>query len=261
MRELKENLDLDKFFRKVSSSEQRALFLDYDGTLAPFKIKRDEALPYPGIREALGEIPDNHRSRLVLISGRAIDDLVPLLNLERLPEIWGSHGLEHLSTDGTLETAPLEKRTLQALESVRAGLETEGLIKITEEKPGCVAIHWRGLENSDIEELRNRFTEEWSRFARNYELFFLEFDGGLELRARGRNKAFAIHAVLDEMSDDTIAAFLGDDTTDEEAFRELGGENLGVLVRSEFRPTAADLWLKPPDEVLDFLKRWKEACI
>ncbi|MBU1936081.1 trehalose-phosphatase, partial [bacterium] len=55
-------------------------------------------------------------------------------------------------------------------------------------------------------------------------------------------------------------AYLGDDLTDEDAFRVLKGKGLGVLVRPEFRPTTADLWLQPPDDLIEFLKNWITIC-
>ena len=56
------------------------------------------------------------------------------------------------------------------------------------------------------------------------------------------------------------AAYLGDDSTDEHAFEAMNGHGLSVLVRPRYRPTAAQLWLRPPDEVLDLLEQWLEAC-
>jgi trehalose-6-phosphatase len=55
-------------------------------------------------------------------------------------------------------------------------------------------------------------------------------------------------------------AYLGDDRTDEDAFKALAGRGLAVLVREELRPTAAAVWLRPPVELLDFLQRWMTAC-
>ena len=40
----------------------------------------------------------------------------------------------------------------------------------------------------------------------------------------------------------------------------LQGRGLTVLVRRERRKTAAQAWLKPPEELLDFLVRWRDAC-
>ena len=62
------------------------------------------------------------------------------------------------------------------------------------------------------------------------------------------------------MGADGVAAFLGDDLADEAAFRAIAGLGLGALVRPDFRPTAADAWLRPPREVLAFLERWRQAA-
>jgi trehalose-6-phosphatase len=59
-------------------------------------------------------------------------------------------------------------------------------------------------------------------------------------------------------------AFLGDDLSDEAAFRavrRIGKRGLSVLVRREFRETAAEIWLRPPGELLCFLERWEKAGI
>ena len=53
-----------------------------------------------------------------------------------------------------------------------------------------------------------------------------------------------------------VASYLGDDLTDEDAFRALKGRGLSVLVRNELRETLADIWLKPPGELIDFLLKW-----
>ena len=69
-----------------------------------------------------------------------------------------------------------------------------------------------------------------------------------------------MEVLLGEEPADVAAAYLGDDATDEEAFATLGGRGLTVLVRPEFRATTAQVWLRPPDELFDFLDRWIEAC-
>jgi len=83
-----------------------------------------------------------------------------------------------------------------------------------------------------------------------------EFDGGLELRPSGITKAQAVDRILCEMPSGTAAAYLGDDLTDEDAFVAIKGRGLAVLVRETFRDTCADIWLRPPDELLAFLRRW-----
>jgi len=57
-----------------------------------------------------------------------------------------------------------------------------------------------------------------------------------------------------------VAAYLGDDLTDEDAFKQLGQRGLKVLVRKVLRDTLADIWLEPPDELIWFLKKWEKTC-
>ena len=70
MKALRDGVDLGSFFRKVAEAPSRVLLLDYDGTLAPFREERDEAVPYPGVREAVRNQIVSGRSRLVVVSGR-----------------------------------------------------------------------------------------------------------------------------------------------------------------------------------------------
>jgi hypothetical protein len=96
--------------------------------------------------------------------------------------------------------------------------------------------------------------------ARRFRTMTLPFDGGLELRAPGKNKGDAVSAILAESGPDFAAAYLGDDQTDENAFRAIKGRGLSILVRPEPRPTMADMWLRPPDELGRFLRDWLVAC-
>src|SRR5215813_10629982 len=99
MQVLQEGADVLRFFERLRGQKKRALLLDYDGTLAPFRTQRDEAVPYPGIRGALSAIMKTCQTRLVVISGRSIADLAPLLGLSPCPEMWGSHGWERKLPD------------------------------------------------------------------------------------------------------------------------------------------------------------------
>jgi trehalose-6-phosphatase len=86
-----------------------------------------------------------------------------------------------------------------------------------------------------------------------------EFDGGTELRAVGRDKGDVVRTVARECGVDSAIAYLGDDHTDEDAFAAMPERGASVLVNVAFRPTAAQLWLQPPDELLLFLQRWNAA--
>jgi len=83
--------------------------------------------------------------------------------------------------------------------------------------------------------------------------------GGLELRVVGIDKGRAVDQILAGSPPEAAAAYLGDDLTDEDAFAALSGRGervLTVLVREEWRPTRAEVWLRPPGGLLAFLGRW-----
>ena len=249
------------FLRTVAQVSRVVLLLDYDGTLAPFHATRDQAYPYPGVALALQEIVRNGRTRVVVVSGRDASEVLPLLNIHPHPEVWGGHGLQRLKTDGRMEMACLDERTLNGLADADRWLSYQQLRYVAEFKAGSIAIHWRGLNETVTQELRSRVLLGWRPIAEYSGLGLLEFDGGVEIRARQADKGEAVRAFLSEISPDTPVAYLGDDSTDESAFRAIEGRGISVLVRPEWRPTAAQLWLKPPDELLDFLGLWLKVCI
>ena len=252
---------LAPFLQTVAQASQAVLLLDYDGTLAPFHAKRDQAYPYPGVALILQEIVRNGRTRVVVISGRDAADVLPLLNIHPRPEVWGIHGLQRLKTDGSTEMPLLDGRTLNALSDADRWLGYQQLRHTAEFKTGSIAVHWRGLSESGTEDLRARVLLGWRPIAEYSGLDLLEFDGGVEIRVREADKGDAVRIFLSEISLDAPAAYLGDDNTDESAFRAMQGRGISVLVRPKWRRTAAQLWLKPPSELLAFLGLWLKACI
>ena len=251
---------LDEFFEKLRSAPHRYLLVDYDGTLAPFNIDLNKAFPYLGVRERLDAIMDDPRNHVVIISGRWTRDLLPLLALRRQPELWGSYGWEQIKPDGEYSIERFDEAALQALAEVdnwsEAITERGGRC---EQKPGCLAVHWRGLAQKQKQALQRYIEERWQEQSPHPGLGWHEFDGGIELRIFGRTKGSVIERILGEMPEDAIAAFLGDDISDEDAFHALHGHGLTVIVRSCYRETSAEVWLRPPGGLLAFLDRWLQA--
>jgi len=231
--------------------------LDYDGTLAPFHVDPAQAVPYPKVEAVLEEIAQAGGTRIVIVSGRPADEVPPLLSLSWQPEIWGSHGWERVTPEGERVVTQPEPEAARALDSgvaAIADLLHDGAR--LERKLASIALHWRGLPEQVTAGLRSRAEGAWAPAVAEGVVELLAFDGGLELRAIGCNKQSAVKAVLSECAPDSAVAYLGDDMTDEDAFRALKLRGVGVLVRSEFRETEADVWLKPPDELVAFLRHW-----
>ncbi len=122
-------------------------------------------------------------------------------------------------------------------------------------------MHWRGLNADEIREVRGKVLSGWSSIAERACLRLEEFDGGVEMRMADPNKGDAVRTILTEMDvDDAPVAYLGDDESDEDAFRVLQNRGLCVLVRPQWRETAANLWLRPPLQLFTFLRDWLAAC-
>ncbi len=173
MRLLRQGLDLDGFFERLRDAPARALVLDYDGTLAPFRERRESALPYPGVREMLHAI-QAAETLLVLVSGRPAESLEGLIGLSRAPEVWGSHGRER-SRDGRRETGgelpEADRRALSVLAGWIAGEAGESAL---ERKPFGVAVHWRDRAPLDAARLRQRAIERFRSATAGTDLEVLE---------------------------------------------------------------------------------------
>lgn len=252
--------ELDKFFHNAKNVEQRVLLLDYDGTLAPFHVERDKSLPYPQVVPLLQSIIAKPNSTVAIISGRAVKDLVPLLSVDPRPEIWGSHGWEHLDRDGQYELVLPDDKVVDKLGEAQKEIEELGLLQQCEIKPVSLAIHWRGLADNMVQEIRQNVMNVWSPLVITGLLEIHDFDGGLELRVVGKNKGHAVREIIQRIHGQKAVAYLGDDLTDEDAYEEVGPYGMTVLVREEVRPTRAKVWIKPPQGLLTFLESWLVVC-
>ncbi|HEY7097378.1 MAG TPA: trehalose-phosphatase [Terriglobales bacterium] len=248
------------FAMQLANAQQRLLLLDYDGTLAPFAPDRVNALPYPGVPQLLEQINKTTGTRVVLISGRPALDVPRLIGINPPLEVWGSHGLERLHPDGRYEVPEIGREILDCLERAVVEFDSLGLRQVTEIKPCAIAVHWRWLPTSKLEEVKATAYRILSPATRNPELRLEAFDGGIELRLRGRNKGDAVQTILSEVGEHVPVAYLGDDITDEDAFRALSGRGLSIVVTQRYRFSAAQVWLKPPNELVLFLKDWINAC-
>lgn len=261
MQTLDQKFNLETFFGRVRSGAARVLMLDYDGTLAPFRINPAEAAPYPGVIPLLDEIQQAGHTRVVMVSGRWTKDLVPLLGLKRAPEIWGSHGWERLQPHGEYDVGRITPSALEVLVTADEWIEEiEALDGRCERKPAALAFHWRGLDNARIADIRDKIFEKWMDFGHVNDLAWHDFDGGIELRAAGHDKGDVVRTLVAEAGPGAVFAYLGDDLTDEPAFKAMPEAGAAVLVRPQFRSTVASLWIRPPEELLEFLARWHRAA-
>ena len=138
----------------------------------------------------------------------------------------------------------LPRRRRPSWKSCASILQRDSLGGLFEDKANGVVMHWRGASRRQAAQIEQRTRALFEPLARMEGLALLDFDAGLELRV-GRNKGGAVEAILAEAEAGGPVAYLGDDLSDEAAFRavnQLGPRGLSVLVRRERRETrGADL--------------------
>lgn len=295
----KEQRILDEFFQRVAEAPCRVLFLDYDGTLAPFRENRHEAVPAPGVGERLNRLLEEGSTRVIIVSGRPVADVLKLSRPQHPVEVWGCHGREHLYPgDETPRIIGVSESQQEALRQVEEQARSIIPAEKIEVKTGCVAFHWRGLEDDERQRLEDDLRALCESTARRQGMEVRPFDGGLELAVPGRSKGHVINTVLESLepaqaeaqvegdgqrpkpsprksghpegplprpagalrSFPCAVAFLGDDLTDEDGFRALGDRGLSVLVRNQPRSTEADLRIGMPGDLLQFLDRWIDSA-
>jgi len=247
---------LSEFLDRVSTAPASVLLLDYDGTLAPFQTERDRAYPYPQVVPILESIVQGDRTRVIIITGRPVIELKTLLGPLNNLEVWGSHGMERMLPDGSYGKTTIDKEISELLVQAEEWVIAAGLASRAEIKPGGIAIHWRGMPEAEIERVEASTREGWTGLAERPGLKLLEFEAGLELRVARPDKGDVVTAILEDSAANAPIAYLGDDLTDEDAFRVLTGRGLTVLVRPEYRETRASVWLRPPLELIGFLDQW-----
>ncbi len=140
----------EQFFVQLSSAPYRLLMLDYDGTIAPFKANPMQATPYPEVKQILQTMLKANHTRIVIISGRSAKDLLDLLKLDPMPEIWGCHGWERISPDGGSTLVRLTDKVKEGLYKARQLLKGKGLSKYMEDKSAGIALLLRSFLAYDL---------------------------------------------------------------------------------------------------------------
>jgi trehalose 6-phosphate phosphatase len=259
-----DQLIAESLFQQVADGKGTAiLMLDYDGTLAPFVEDPSRAYPYPEVSRILANLPIQGQGRYIIVSGRPSQEAAGMLGVETAPEVWGCHGAERLRTGGLLShefPGPNDPEQFAALEATLAAAGRaagKAFPRARLERKSCsLAAHWRGLDPATIQAGRTALEHAWEPFlGTQFEL--LEFAAGLEVRHRSVNKGLAVLRVKAENPDSALV-YLGDDTTDEDAFRVLGKGDIAVLVQAVERPSAAAYRICPPDELVAFLEFWRD---
>ena len=236
------------------AERQPAVFLDYDGTLTPIVEDPAAADLDTATRETLRALAA--RFPVSVISGRSLADLRARVGLDGLVYA-GSHGFE-IAGPGFEHTPAAARAFLPALEQAEAELR-EGLAGIeghlVERKPFAIAVHYRRVASDrvgDVERAVDRVLGDHPRLRKGRGKKVLQLQPRLAWD-KGRAVAWLLQR-LGLVRDDVVPVYIGDDLTDEDAFRALAGRGITLALRDGDRATAADYALADPGEVRWFLR-------
>ncbi len=246
-----------QLWRMVLLAPRHLLMLDYDGTLAPFHAERGLARPSPQTLGALRRIMESKRTQVAVVSGRPLSELEPLLDGLKLRFV-GEHGWESRASDGIVVRRRLEPEVAAALDGAERAARIAGMGQWIERKRAAIVLHTRGRSPDMAQVLEQRLLNEWKGYASDRRLVLESIDGGIELRAFGRNKGTAVLTLLSQAQPGTLGAFVGDDVSDEDAFDAVRDWGFGVRIGASDGPTLAQGWLPSQSAVTAFLEEWAD---
>ena len=229
------------------SARRNALFLDFDGTLAP--LQDDPAavqLPSDGA-ELLLTLNERLQGALVLISGRDIRDLSA-----RTPaQLWraGGHGLEICGPGEPPAAEPVAIAPELSAQAQAIIAEFDGVW--VEEKGPVLAIHYRQNPSAEADLLSG--FQALAADALGYKAQHGKMV--IELKPEHANKGIALSRLMQKPEfQRRMPIMVGDDTTDEDAMRVAKTLN-GFGIKVGEGQTCADFKFNDPDMVWDWIRR------
>ncbi|GKV31303.1 hypothetical protein SLEP1_g40006 [Rubroshorea leprosula] len=278
---------LDSFdqMMKAAKGKKIVVFLDYDGTLSPIVNDPDRAFMSDEMRAAVREVAKNFWTAIV--SGRSLDKVKEFVKLSNVYYA-GSHGMDIMSPvsprkqcNGKYQNiANVEnkgndvlfqpaKKFLPAIQEILSKLEEEtGKIQgaLVEDNRFCISVHYRQVQEKDygmLEEKVKSVLQKYPDFCLSEGKMVLEIRPSIEW-----NKGHALEYLLETFgfrnSRDVLPLYIGDDRTDEDAFKVIQsrGQGFPIIVSSIPKETKASYSLQDPSEVLTFLLHlasWKKS--
>lgn len=255
--------------KKTLSDKFIFLFLDYDGTLTPLVDNPQEAHLPSEIRELLRKLNDAPRCKIVIASGRKLEDLKKRVGLEGVLYV-GNHGLEIEGTKINFKS-PLSLHYIEALQGIKKDLASKIISAINgafiEDKGLALTLHYRLVDKKDIPRLRDLFHQAMVTYLEKDKIRLKDAKMAFEIRPpvawdKGKVALWLLarqHFMLKDKIN-VLPLYIGDDVTDEDAFKAL--KNKGVTVRVDGGAgSSAKYFVKDTSEVFRLLEEIEKVLV
>lgn len=244
--------------RRLAAAPGVVLCLDFDGTLAPIEADPDAPEITPANRSALRDLAERPAVRVAVVSGRARDDVRSRVGIDGITYA-GNHGLE-LAAGGERQVHPLAaagrplvRRVVDEVDDRLAAIDGA----FVEDKTVTATVHYRqadvdGEEIRDVvEAAASDVPDDAVRIEDGKQIWEVRPDVPWD---KGR-----IVAQLSREADPGwLPMYVGDDTTDEDAFHAVADAG-GIATHVGDADTAADYRIPDPAGVTTFLERLRDA--
>jgi len=246
---------------KELSDKYIMLFLDYDGTLAPIVSMPEKASIAKEIKDLLSELSKSPKCKLAIVSGRALKDIKNVIGLKGIIYS-GNHGLEIEGPKIKFEPI-VSSRYKAILEQIKNNLNKKlSSFKgaFVEDKGLSLSLHYRLVDKKNIPQVKTIFRETVILYLVRNKIKIktgkmvlevrphLEWDKGKVVLWLLTRQRFALKG------SNVFPIYIGDDRTDEDAFRAIENKGLTIFV-GEPKASYAKYYLKDTGEVFEFLQK------
>lgn len=227
-----------------------ALFLDFDGTLAPIVANPADARPSRRARALLARLERLTGGAVAIVSGRPLESLDTLLAPLVLPAA-GVHGRQRRTADGHVRHAGTASSELAAADARLAAFAHPHHGMLVERKPGAVALHFR--LRPEMEDAARALTRAIAEASPSLRLLEGKMVAELAVGALGKGDAVAAFMAESPFAG-RVPVYFGDDVTDEDAYPAVEAAG-GLSVRIGPGKTRARFRL----DGVDALEAWMAA--
>jgi trehalose-phosphatase len=249
----------DAFCLRMRGGHKIALFLDFDGTLIPIQKDHAQCFLSDRTKKQLSILRDSHCCYITIVSGRSLPDIRRRVGIRKI-YYGGNHGLE-ISGQDMRYTNPEALKAKPVISSARRRLKREinGFEGTwLEDKTYTLSLHFRSVGSRHIPGAKKKFYDIAGEFLKKNLLTVIRGKKVLELVPDvAWNKGKAVSWILRRFENGCLPIYVGDDQTDETAFKYLHKKGITVRV-GKSKTTSAVYYIKGYWEVSRLLDQMRD---